>query len=203
LFPMRSSFFMGVSFLPCLLQGIYWDLVTLNRIRLKLIPSTRFGYTSFEVFLYRPEVLKSSEQIDLMTVLSHESMDSLIRAVAERKVDDLSYRSFNDITKYFGQKFHIRLCTELEYIEINEAIAFRNISVHNRCVVNKRFIAQTGVDSSWLGKRALFGMEYLQDKAKIIANSVRLTDRAARKKLGLRGSRLNLSRRRDENKEKT
>jgi hypothetical protein len=32
-----------------LLKGIYWDVLALNRIRLKFVPSTRFGYNSINI----------------------------------------------------------------------------------------------------------------------------------------------------------
>jgi hypothetical protein len=46
---MGASFFTGVSFLPCLLKGIYRDVLALNRIRLKFVPSTRFSYNSINI----------------------------------------------------------------------------------------------------------------------------------------------------------
>jgi len=50
------------------------------------------------IFLARPEALRSSEKIDLETVLKHESIEDLVRTVTERKVESLSYSSFSDLS---------------------------------------------------------------------------------------------------------
>lgn len=146
----------------------------------------------FEIFIQRPETLKSSETINLETVLSHESIDSLVRAIAERKIEELGYRSFNDLSKYFIEKFKLKLCRDEDFPKLIEAIAVRNISVHNRCIANKRFILQTGVDASWLGRGVEFGLEYIQNNAFIFANSSKSLDVEARKKLKLKAIRFNV-----------
>ena len=50
-----------------------------------------------EIFIQRPEILKSSEKIDLEIVLGHSSIEDLVQTIAERKVENLSYKSLIDL----------------------------------------------------------------------------------------------------------
>ena len=69
------------------------------------------------------------------------------------KVDSLSYSSFSNLVGFFQKRFKIAIANELEIKLIHEYIEIRNISVHNRCFINKRFIASMNLDASHLGKK--------------------------------------------------
>lgn len=90
----------------------------------------------FEIFVQRPESMKSGEKLELEFVLGHESMKSLIWGIAERKVGELSYRSFGRLVGFFQERFGIEICPEADRDRVNDAIETRNISVHNRCRIN-------------------------------------------------------------------
>jgi hypothetical protein len=145
------------------------------------------------VFIARPEVLRSSEKIDLETVFRHSSIDDLVKTVAERKVDSLSYASFGDLADYFNEKFHMVLVGEKDLQSVIEAIETRNISVHNRCVVNQRYLSRTGRKNIELGEIRILGIEDLEKIAVVLTQSAISVDKEARKSLGLKGVRFNRS----------
>lgn len=150
------------------------------------------GYLSallFEIFTQRPETLRSSEKVDVEHVLSHQSIDSLVRSIAERKVEELSYKSFGDLRAYFEDRFGLELCTEDAAPVIVEAMEIRNISVHNRCIVNSRYIKRTSCDPALLGTTKHLYIDYLDTLVPLLSRLVISLDTAARKRLKLKGKR--------------
>lgn len=93
----------------------------------------------FDVFIARPEMLKSNGQIDIETVLAQSSIKDVVHILAERKVNELSYKSFKDLCAYFAKQ-GFAIGTDDDRSRITRAIGVRNISVHNGCVINSRFV---------------------------------------------------------------
>lgn len=143
----------------------------------------------FEIFTTRPETLKSSDKVEVSKVLEHESIDSLVREIAEMKVDSLSYSSFSKLSEFFKERFQITLGSESDIKMIHEYIEIRNISVHNRCFINKRFIARTSLDASQLGKKKNLYGDDLDAMIPKLAETVKLIDAIIRKKMKVRGIR--------------
>ena len=142
----------------------------------------------FEIFTQRPETLRSSESLDAAMVFSHASMDDLIRTQAQRRVESMSYRSFQDLAAYFTDRFGLQLFPDEQMGPILEAIETRNISVHNRCVINQRYIKRTGSDESLLGQLRELSTEDVEYLVPLLAKAVGRLDKDARKKLKLRAS---------------
>jgi len=146
----------------------------------------------FHIFTQRPETLKSSEMIKVETVLSHDNMDDLIRTIAQRKVDSLSYQSFKDLINYFSGQFGLALVPQGQVASVAEAVETRNISVHNRCIINKRYVKKTGAPISVIGDRRDLSMGDIATLVPLLANGVRTLDRQARKKWKLRATRFDV-----------
>jgi hypothetical protein len=146
----------------------------------------------FEIFVSRPETLKSSDKVEISKVLEHESIDSLVREIAETKVNSLSYSSFAKLAEHFQDRFHISLASAEDVAFIHEYIEIRNISVHNRCCINKRFIARTGLDESKLGKKKeLYGGDLDRLIPKLVEVVAKI-DLAVRRKMKVKGVRFNV-----------
>ncbi|MEE8343205.1 MAG: hypothetical protein V3R51_05325 [Gammaproteobacteria bacterium] len=142
-----------------------------------------------EIFVSRPETLRSSEKIDLETVLRHGSINDLVLTIAERKVENLTYSSIQDLEEFFSERFHLKLIEDDQRKVLVDAIETRNISVHNRCVINKRYIARTGNKSLPEGSLRDLGYGDVKKFAKLFATSVASIDKDARKRLKVPGRR--------------
>ncbi|HTC20242.1 MAG TPA: hypothetical protein VK859_05295 [bacterium] len=143
-----------------------------------------------EIFIQRPETLKSSEKIELSAVLNHNSIEDFVKTCAEKKVEALSYASFKELRNYFEERFSLTLVTEQEFPILNEAIEIRNISVHERCIINNRFISKTGCDPALKGKKKVLGIEYLEKIIDLITSLVIEIDKEALSELKLNGIEL-------------
>jgi hypothetical protein len=141
----------------------------------------------FEIFTTRPDTLKSSEKIEISRILEHDSIESLVRELAELKVDSLSYSSFSKLSDYFQEKFKINIATDDDFNLISTYIEIRNISVHERCHINKRFVKRLGLDPSEIGKIKELYMQDLDILIPRLAETVAFMDATVRDKMNVEG----------------
>lgn len=96
------------------------------------------------IFTIRPDTLKSeNEKVSLELVLSHTSMDTLVQALAERRVDQLSFKGMRKLSTYLSNQLAFDLFDTKDTAEaIVEIVEIRNIIAHNRGIVNKIFVSR-------------------------------------------------------------
>ena len=146
-----------------------------------------------EIFQQRPETLRSSDKVEMAEVLRHDTLESFVRAAAERKVESLSYASFESLNEFFEDRLGLMLFPAAVVPDVVEATETRNISVHNRCRINDRFCKRTGTDRSLMGQKKDLYITYLDSFVPLVFASVKTLDGKARKKLKLKGSRFSIS----------
>jgi hypothetical protein len=97
-----------------------------------------------DIFLSRPEMLKSGGTIDVATVIETGNYEDLIWQIVERKVHDLSYKPLSELQKFVVSRTGIDLFPSTEAFEITVvASEVRNLIAHNDCVVNDLFKTRT------------------------------------------------------------
>lgn len=94
-----------------------------------------------EVVISEPRVLKSKEVEQLDFILSFNDYQSLITAIADKKVEALFYQGIEGIQKFFKERIGIEIFKEKSY-QVNLLIKQRNLAVHNRSKISKDFIRQ-------------------------------------------------------------
>ena len=141
----------------------------------------------FEIFINKPETLKSSAQVEVSEVLAAGTMDNFVRQYAEKKVDNLTHESFIDLQRFFEERFKIEISDKTK--AIRTAIAIRNISVHNRCIINKRYLQSTGESENNLGKAKEIDNEFLKNLIDLLPKSAVSIDVQVRKKFGVKGKK--------------
>jgi len=105
--------------------------------------TTYFKEVLAEVVLKKPQILKSKDQEKLDFILSHETMEDFIRAVSEKKIEELFYKGISDIEKFFEDKLGISIFKNIETRKaINRLIKQRNLIVHNRGKISKEFVKE-------------------------------------------------------------
>jgi hypothetical protein len=147
-----------------------------------------------EVFVARPETLKSGEKVEIEWVLGHGSMSSLVDGLAERKVDALAYKSFDDLREFVRERFDLSICADADNPDFIRAIEARNLSVHNRAIINRRFVERTGEASDKLGKRLPVGLVMVEKTSRLLLESALRLDLEARKQLRLKPHRFDAMR---------
>jgi hypothetical protein len=95
-----------------------------------------------EIFKARPETLRSSEQVKVADVLSHESLDAFIESHAEDRVEALAQGGFVKLSRYFDGYLGFDLFHEVESHAVADLIGYRNVYVHNRGIINRTFLSR-------------------------------------------------------------
>ena len=97
-----------------------------------------------DIFLSRPEILKSEGSIDVATVIETGNYEDLIWQIVERKVHELSYKPLSELRKFISSRTGIDLFPTTEAFEMTIiASEVRNLIAHNDCVVNDLFKTRT------------------------------------------------------------
>ena len=146
----------------------------------------------FQIFRHRPETMRSSEKVDLEFVLEHSSYDSLIQGLAEKKVETLSYSSFDRLAQFFEGQFGLSICATTDLPLIRESIETRNISVHNRCRISRRYLEKVPASTRKLGATRFLGIADIDLLAPALHRAVSQLDRDARRHLKLPGVRFDV-----------
>jgi len=130
------------------------------------------------VFRTRPETLRSDEKVALSTVLAHPTMEELVRALAELKVHQLSYRGMEDLASYLASRLKWSLfVSSQERDRIVKLVERRNLIVHNRGVINDLFRRRYPGESVDRDGRIKVSVEDVRRDFAIIARSAYSLDR--------------------------
>jgi len=93
-----------------------------------------------DIFLARPEILKSEGTIDIASIIEAGGYDGLIWRIVERKIHELSYKSLSELRKFVQSRTGIDLFQNEAIFETTIlASELRNLIAHNDCVVNDLF----------------------------------------------------------------
>jgi hypothetical protein len=141
------------------------------------------------IFRTRPETLKSSETERLDFVLQYSTMEELISALSEKRVEELSYRSMQDLHNYLDKELGFRLFNKEELDNAVRINLIRNIIVHNRGIVNRIFISKLPANSPAnllkQGEPVKLNEADVKDDIKFLFDSASDIDMRATKKFGL------------------
>ena len=97
-----------------------------------------------DLFLAKPEMMKSEGTIEVSTVIESGTYDEIVYRIAERKLHELAYKSLADLRKFILGRTGIDLFKSEQIFDIALAASeVRNLIAHNDCVVNKFFTAKT------------------------------------------------------------
>lgn len=148
--------------------------------------TTYFKEILGEIVLSRPEILKSKETERLDFILSFDSQESLIKGIAEKKIEELFYKGIFDIEKYFLERLGIQIFkNDSDTDSINLLIKQRNLVVHNRGRISKEFVREFPNNSFEVGHTLKFEYEYIS-KINIFLNNYLIDlDIELEKKFGL------------------
>lgn len=129
------------------------------------------------IFRERPETLRSGEQVKLDFVLRHESMDELIDALAERRVDRLAYRGLRELAIDLKDTLGFVLFEQEDDLERAERIVEnRNLIVHNQATVNAKYLRKVTNAASAVGEKLDFDLAEVLDDIEFLSRCAIRTD---------------------------
>lgn len=123
----------------------YYNIPLSSMIYVRSIDNfiTYFKEILSEIVLVKPQILKSQESESLEFILSYDSLDELISAIATKKIEELFYKGIEEIEKFFKSRLKIDIFDTVDQKEkLNFLIKQRNLTVHNRRRISKEFAKQ-------------------------------------------------------------
>lgn len=142
----------------------------------------------------KPELLASKESVTIEQILSAGGWDALLVNLAERKVNELSYKGLTGIEEYISRFISVELFPDKqEQSLVRLAVEFRNISAHNRGIVNTTFlrrISDSDRDKFTLGERVEFGLTKVIQLSLTLSKAAKRLDDAIAVKFGVPQKRL-------------
>lgn len=105
------------------------------------------------IYRHRPQTLHSKDLVRVDFVLKHDSMQDLISAIADRKVNELAYQSMEKLNDYILREHGFDLFEDDVVREsVIEIVEIRNLLVHNRGIVSNRFLTRMRGCATPVGK---------------------------------------------------
>jgi len=136
------------------------------------------------IFKTRPQALKASQQsVPLETILAHSDYGELLGAITEERVIGLSMKGLGDLNAYLEKQLGFPLFDdpdELAFCVLT--VEKRNLIVHNRGVINRRYLRNVQRSSGALGERIILdGDSLIQDMGKLAVAALTTDPRVAAK----------------------
>lgn len=132
---------------------------------------TYFKEILAEVVIKKPQVLKSKDQERLDFILSHGNFEDLLKAISEKKIEELFYKGIADIEKFFQERLGINIFKEEENRKtINRLIKQRNLIVHNRGKISKEFANEFKNNNYEVGLYLIFNYEDISNVNLFLSN---------------------------------
>lgn len=140
-------------------ENAYKNLVSILEDYVKDI--MQYLFTKFPQHLF----LKK-EKIELSKLIEFQTLEELRERVIKEKVISLSYNNLADMVKYIEKEFSVAFnFKELVYELLVEITNVRNILVHNKGLINERFLANVSDEKYSLGARVSIPIESIHETA--------------------------------------
>lgn len=139
-----------------------------------------------QIYRARPEALRTSEQERLDFILKYPDMESLIHALAEKRVDSLSYKSMTDLSQYISDQLGFELFPNGD--DLSKAVRLvemRNVIVHCRGVVSKQAARRCPEFSDRIGQQLGITYEDTDDFVSFLLERTTDIDKRAAHKFGI------------------
>lgn len=139
------------------------------------------------IFRARPESLRSGEEVRLDFVLAHSTRAGLIRAIIDRKVNQLSYQGTRDLAQFLSRKLGFELFQDDESLERAVLLVeLRNLIVHARGIVNDIFVRRVTKPPVPSGKKIRLTMSDVQAHIEFLDDSVSNIEGRAHDRFGIK-----------------
>lgn len=147
-----------------------------------------------EILVVKPEILHNKQPtVSIEQILKVDSIDSLLQEIIESKVSELSNRGFGNIEEWCLSRGIPIVVNKMDKMKIVEYIAIRNIIVHNRCIVDEKYVKAAEKSKFNVGDLREIEVDELFNMINIFTTLVKETDNSSIEKFGLARIEINKS----------
>ena len=115
----------------------------LSRIMFSSIADNFETYLSdllYEIFLAKPETLKSKQQVTIKEVLDCSDLQEFVSYWANKQIGKLQKGSIKGFIQDNQQISELKVITELEQVKIEEILQIRHLYSHRNGIVDEKFL---------------------------------------------------------------
>jgi hypothetical protein len=139
-----------------------------------------------QVLRKRPEILKNRKDLlSLERILEFPTIDDLVQSIVEKKVSSLSDDGFEKLEHWFASKGIPFVVRGTERPNLVEAIATRNVIVHNRGRIDQRYLDRVKDSKFKVGELRTIDVDDLFQTSRVLQKLVAESDRAIVQKFDL------------------
>ncbi len=95
--------------------------------------------------------------------------------------------------KYFDDRFGIQLAKENDLHNLVIAIEVRNLAVHNRSIINQRYVNRLKISYEKIGTKRIIDHDELLELSSLLFRCVKSLDEEVKTKFGLKGIRFRMN----------
>ncbi|WP_133297957.1 hypothetical protein [Paenibacillus paeoniae] len=140
----------------------------------------------------KPEILHNKQPTILIEqILKADSIDALLKETIESKVSELSNKGFGNIEEWCISKGIPLAVDKEDKMKIVESIAIRNIIVHNRCIVDEKYIKAVPDSKFLVGSLRELEVNDLYNMINTLTKLVTETDNKSIEKFSLTRTKIN------------
>ena len=137
------------------------------------------------IYAARPETMKSAASNETYEfILEYSTMDDLIAALVAKRMEALEHQGLREFAAYF-ERLGFELFTPEALERLLQLTEQRNIIVHNRGMLNRRYIDTFGTDGDEVGQSLGMTLTDVNDAIDFLATQVTSVDEHASCKFGL------------------
>ena len=138
-----------------------------------------------EVFLAKPETLKTSAEVRVDWVLEHKSMGELVAAIAAKRIERLTFEGSLALITHFSKLGVPLTTTDHQLKQLSLLIESRNVIVHNRGFINEIFLRRIPDHPGKVGDAIQLSFDDTSKARWFLNNLVCVFDRRVSKKFNL------------------
>lgn len=139
------------------------------------------------IYHTKPDMLKTDQAtMTIAEILSYGSRDELVAVMVERRVNDLAYKGLRELSDDLKKRIKFDLFPDTTHMEMAfRIIAIRNLIVHNRGIIDRRFVSKLPEYQTHLGEPIALSIAHVNEYHKFLLNAAGDIDERARKKYNL------------------
>lgn len=132
-----------------------------------------------EVYLAKPETLRSEARVTVKDVLECQGMEEFIRLEASRRVQKLKRGNLKDFVKSFKKSPGLDVFLESEIPVVEEFFQIRHLYTHNSGRVDSQFLTKHRTSSLQIGDEHLMSLQEFCESAEYILSIANRLDSSA------------------------
>jgi hypothetical protein len=132
-----------------------------------------------EIYLAKPETLKSEKVVSIKDVLNCQSMDEFVRFASNKQINEISRGSLDSFLELFNKSYNLVIFSDRERPHAVELFEVRNLYTHRNGRIDAKFLRKCPKQTLKLGEEHQMSVNELCEAIGFFIDIVTRLDRAA------------------------